>query len=138
MTVKIIQAEPKDIRPEPVWRKDCPKALALIASTAGINIVLTSIGPVVQYMESYESMDKWFEPFEFEDGIHTVEFLLDSWETCSYDGSYYEEELVIVADRPATAEEVRSHRDYEWPWDPSLWMENWPAVRDWVPANDPF
>ena len=121
--------------PEPEWKQPRPRSRALIASTAGVNIVLTAIGAEAHYMEGIDGLNTWFEGFIFDPGIWVVEFWI--W-TGSYDtdcGREYDEELRLVETRLATKEEVEAQRNDEWPWDPDEWMENWPEVRDWKPVR---
>ena len=119
--------------PEPEWKQPRPRSRALIASTAGVNIVLTAIGAEAHYMEGIDGLNTWFEGFIFDPGIWVVEFWI--W-TGSYDtdcGREYDEELRLVETRLATKEEVEAQRNDEWPWDPDEWMENWAEIQAWRP-----
>lgn len=135
--VKIRQAE-RSGPPDPIWRKGRPKSRALVASQSGVNLVLTAIGQEVEYMEGIESLDEWFRGFEFEEGVWDVEFWLWSGSYETDCGTEHDEELRLADVKPASKEMMEAQRDGDWPWDPNLWMENWPEVRDWrAPPKPP-
>lgn len=119
--------------PEPEWKKPRPRGRALVASTAGVNIVFTAIGAEAHYMESVDSLDTWFECVVLEPGIWCVEFHIATWKGWTARGYEYDEELVIDDIRLATKEEVEAQRNEEWPWDPDEWMTNWREIQTWKP-----
>lgn len=126
------------VAPEPVWRNGRPLSRALVASQAGINLVLTAIGPAPAYMETVEPLDDWFSEVDLgPGGIMVVEFSVRSHSWHTDGGREYDEELEVASVRSATREELESHKDGDWPWDPELWMVNWPEVRDWRPPPPP-
>lgn len=120
-----LKLEVREHNPTPPWKRaaDRPPDRALIASSGRSAVVLAAIGPAADYMDNVDHPDTWFCEHGFDAGLWVVEFKLHSR---SYDtdvGREYDEELEIVSDRRATAEEAQAAAEGGHPWDPSLWME---------------
>lgn len=119
-------------RPSPIWKKDRPYSLVLVASNGGASVVLTHIGPDVELIEEGEPIGQWVNDTDLEPGIWVLKIHAEVVRCDSIDyGTDYDLEAEVVVSRPATDAEVEAHAQDEWPWDPELWMENWPEVRDW-------
>jgi|10_taG_2_1085330.scaffolds.fasta_scaffold00399_42 hypothetical protein len=126
-------AEDSQLQPE--WRRK--DARALIASTAGVHIVLDSIGAPLEYMEDCQELYHYFVGYDFKDGVHVVDFHLEHYKLWTYYGYDYDEEVIIDECRLATEEEMQAHRDGEYPWDPTEWMSNWEEFRKFNNFKEP-
>jgi hypothetical protein len=123
--------------PSPIWKKECPPSLLMVASNGSSCLVLCSIGPIIEYLEESQPLNEWITGSTFGPGIWIVEIIPNTYQTWTDYGYEYDVVIDYGEIRLATDEEVCHQACDEWPWDPELWMENWPEVRDWrTPVDD--
>ena len=112
----------EEIAQKPRWRPDAPPSRILYASNGSMNVILETMGPIVDEAEVDVDLYAWLAEAQGDaPGVWVIEVTFQWVAHETPDGREWDIELEFGSQRPATDEEMTSLQNEEYPWDPSIW-----------------